>query len=177
MPSFHDPESGFTWYVLDVNPEPWAIGPVSVGRKNGKVFGTVGRNQQLYNFQQAVKEELGDGHEMIVGPIELRIFLWRRRDEYQTPQARTHRKHEADATNMQKAIEDACQGVLFKNDKDVKYIRTYCVEQGPDVTPLIVLAVRPGQIYRATDMMPYAVNALIEEVKHPLLPVDLSMEE
>ena len=27
------------WIRLDLNPEPWAIGDVSVGRKNGKMFG------------------------------------------------------------------------------------------------------------------------------------------
>jgi Holliday junction resolvase RusA-like endonuclease len=133
------------WFVLDVNPEPWRIGPVSVGRRGGKVFGTVGRDQQLHYYKEAVRSELDAGDfEPIVGKVELMFFFWRRRDEYKTPQARTHRKHEADVTNLQKATEDALQGILFKNDKDTNDIRGVMVEQGADVTPRIAIAIRRG---------------------------------
>lgn len=131
------------WFVLDVNPEPWAVGPLSVGRKAGKVFPYMGRNDQLFHYKEAVKEELV-GCDLFLEncKIELQLFFWRRRDEYKTPQARTHRKHEADLTNLQKATEDALQGVLFKNDKDVKRIESRIVDQGPDVIPKVVLGVR-----------------------------------
>lgn len=139
-------ENGWTWIVLSLNPEPWRIGPLSVGRKNGKMFPMVGRDTQLYYYQQAIKEELGDEWTLIQGPVELKFFFWRRRDEYQTPQARSHRKHEADGTNMAKATEDALQGVLFKNDKDTNHMEWTIVEQGPQVEPRIVIAIRKGQI-------------------------------
>lgn len=133
------------WFVLDVNPEPWAIGDLSVGRRGGKAFPMVGRNQQLHMYKEAVREELGDPGLWFDGKVELRFYFWRRRDEYKTPQARTHRKHEADATNMQKATEDALQGVLFKNDKDVNDVRSVVVEQGADVYPRVVIAIRAGR--------------------------------
>lgn len=137
-------ENGWTWLVLDVNPEPWRIGPLSVGRRSGKVFPMVGRDTQLHYYEQAIKEELGDGWIVYDGPVELKFFFWRNRAEYTTPQARTHRKHEADGTNMAKATEDALQGILFKNDKDTNKMEWTIVEQGPDVTPRVVIAFRPG---------------------------------
>jgi Holliday junction resolvase RusA-like endonuclease len=135
----------YRWYELDLNPEPWAIGPLGVNRKGGlRPF--VGRNQQLFNFQEAVKEAMNSPQfvpEMIVGDVALIFYFWRQRAEYTTPQARTHRKHEADTTNMQKALEDALQGVLYKNDKDVKFINSIQVAQGPDVRGKILVGAAP----------------------------------
>lgn len=132
------------WFVLDLNPEPWAIGPVGYSRRGGKMSAYVGRNQQLDAYKQAIKEALGTDHAMIEGKVKLRFYFWRNRAEYSTPQARTHRKHEADATNMQKATEDALQGILFANDKDVNDVRSIVVEQGPDVIGRIVIMVAPS---------------------------------
>jgi Holliday junction resolvase RusA-like endonuclease len=130
------------WFDLDVNPEPWAIGDLSVGRRNGKFFPMVGRNQQLHNYKEAIREELGSPDLWFDGQVELCIYFWRRRDEYKTPQSRTHRKHEADGTNLLKATEDALQGVFFKNDKDVQRAVWEIVKQGPDVEPRVVIGIR-----------------------------------
>lgn len=132
------------WFVLDLNPEPWAIGPVGYSRRGGKMSAYVGRNQQLDAYKQAVVEAIGDHHTLIEGKVKLRFYFWRNRAEYSTPQARSHRKHEADATNMQKATEDALQGILFKNDKDVNDVQSIVVEQGPDVQGRIVIMVAPS---------------------------------
>jgi Holliday junction resolvase RusA-like endonuclease len=134
----------FKWFVLDVNPEPWAVGPVTTGRRGGKIFGTIGRNAQLHAYQEGVRSALGSGHEMITGPVEIKFYFWRSRADYKTHQARTVRKNEADVTNMQKATEDALQGILFKNDKDTNCITSKIIEQGPDVTGKIVIGVRAG---------------------------------
>jgi hypothetical protein len=45
------------WYVVHVNPEPWAVGPLDLGRRGGKVYATMGQNQQLAAYQEAVREE------------------------------------------------------------------------------------------------------------------------
>jgi Holliday junction resolvase RusA-like endonuclease len=158
-------DNGWYWFVLDLNPEPWAIGPLSVGRaKGGKVFPSVGRNTQLYHYQMAVKEALGTPDIFFESKVELRFFFWRRRDEYNTPQARTHRKHEADLTNLQKATEDALQGVLFKNDKDVNDVHSVMVKQGPDVDSYVVIAIRKGQI-NPVAQLPHDVIALMDELE------------
>jgi hypothetical protein len=47
--------SNKTWYVLGVNPRPWAVGPLSSGRNaTGKVFATMGRNQELHAYEAAL---------------------------------------------------------------------------------------------------------------------------
>lgn len=46
-----------TWYVLGVNPRPWAVGPLSVARKGG-VYATMGRNQELHAYEAALASTL-----------------------------------------------------------------------------------------------------------------------
>jgi hypothetical protein len=120
-------------YFLPINPEPWAVGKVGVGRRNGKTFPTVGPNAKLVSFQQEVKEWFeGQKIDMIPGDVELEFFFWRRLDKYQGPK-RTVTANEADATNMQKATEDALQGILYPNDKAVRRITSEIVAQGTDI--------------------------------------------
>lgn len=129
------------WYFLPINPEPWRVGPLSVGRKSGALFPAMGRDQQLHAYKEAVKEALMAAGPVWVGGDKLRlsIWFWRTRADYQTHQARAHRKHEADCTNMFKATEDACQGILFENDKNNIETHGYIVEQGPNVSPFVVI--------------------------------------
>jgi Holliday junction resolvase RusA-like endonuclease len=154
---------GLKWYHVEINPEPWAVGPVGTRRLNGKMSAYVGRNQQLAAYQEAVREELGDGHEMIEGRVRIVFLFWRNRAEYETVQARTHRKHEADVTNLQKATEDALQGVLFKNDKNVNDIHSVMVEQGPDVRGMILIGIAASpEVPDVVSMVPDYVWELVD---------------
>lgn len=132
-------------------------------RKNGRMIPYMGRNQQLHNFKMGVKEELGTDNAFYVGKVELCVFFWRQRAEYITPQARSHRKHEADGTNMMKATEDALQGVLFKNDKDTNECHWTIVEQGPDVEGKILLGIR-----EAHSPLKTLLHAVPDDVLHQL---------
>lgn len=132
------------WFYLPINPEPWAIGPVSVGRAKGKVYPIVGQNQQLNAFKEAIREQLGTGHHVITGKVWMRLFVSRQMLAYVGARGRKNRNNEADATNMQKAIEDACQGILFENDRDVNDIRTVIISQDTDCKPAIILGVKPN---------------------------------
>lgn len=130
------------WFVVPLNPEPWAVGPLSVIRAGNKTIPKIGPNRQLKEFQLAVKEQL-DGVVPEKGEVEVRIFVWRRIEEYKTHQAKSARSHEADATNMQKAIEDAIQGCLITNDREVRKISTTVVEQSTNAISMIVIHVKP----------------------------------
>jgi Holliday junction resolvase RusA-like endonuclease len=124
------------WYSIYLNPEPWAVGDLGIGRRNGKIYPYMGRNNQLYSYQQAVKQELqSQDPAMVEGPLSL-IFVFFREVETE------HDRSYADVTNLQKGLEDALQGVLFKNDRQTRYIQSYLVNQGPTVT---------GQIYVGID--------------------------
>lgn len=133
-----------SWLRLDINPEPWAIGPVGYGRRNGKMSAYVGQNAQLDSFKQAVAEAAQASWELppLEGPIKLDFFFWRNRAMYRTDSGRNMTKSKVDATNMQKATEDALQGVVYKNDRDVVDVRSRVVEQGPEVSGLIVVRVQ-----------------------------------
>lgn len=146
------------WHVLDVNPEPWAIGDVGVSRHGGKLTPFVGRNNQLHTYKQAIADELGD-QEWIEGDVTLRFLFWRNRIEYKTERQSISRAHDADATNLQKATEDALQGVLFKNDKSVKDIHSVLVAQGPEVKGKVVIGIE-----RYLDEYPQLLQHLPDEV-------------
>lgn len=157
------------WFVLSLNPEPWAVGPVGYSRRGGRMSAYVGRNQQLDAYKEAVREEIG-AQSMIQGKIALRFYFWRQRAEYTTPQARAHRKHEADLTNLQKATEDALQGILFQNDRDVVSVKSFMVEQGPEVVPRIIISVEEHSGLLDPSEIPENVWSLIDE--QPELPFD-----
>lgn len=140
------------WFVLPINPEPWAVGEAYVMRAGGKMRAAIGPNQQLRAYQEAIKETLlvdyyvlfdhQNGEDLFPKGTKLKLtcYFWRQRAEYLTPQARTHRKHEIDATNAFKAIEDAFQGLLYKNDKDNLHTQSIMVTQDPNVTQGKVVA-------------------------------------
>jgi Holliday junction resolvase RusA-like endonuclease len=143
------PSEGVRWYQFHVNPEPWAVGPLVVGRRNGKYTANMGRNQQLDAYKSAIREDLERNYpasqSAILPPYySLDMFFWRQQEHYRNAHERNIQKHEADVTNLQKATEDALQGILIGNDRDVVRICSYCVEQGPDVTPGVVIRIRWG---------------------------------
>lgn len=138
------------YYAVEINPEPWAIGNVGYGRKNGNLYAYVGRNNQLAAFQEAVAGEVrSQDPEFLTGDIQLMFFFWRNRAEYYGDNKRT-RKSTPDVTNMQKATEDALQGVLFENDRQVVNIHSILVDSGPNVEGkiLIVISNADGNSHR-----------------------------
>jgi Holliday junction resolvase RusA-like endonuclease len=126
--------------IRGVNPEPWTSPSVSVGRKNGKAFPMVYKSAGLKAYQEAIGEAVS-GRKPTTGPISVTFYLWRQLPAYETDRQRKARKHEADATNLQKALEDALQGHLFENDRDCHHVQTFIMEQGHDTEPLIVIEV------------------------------------
>lgn len=133
------------YLYIPINPEPWKVGPLGIGRKGGKVYPYIGPDEQLKSFQLAVKEELdgwGAKHDMIDGPVWLEFYFWRRQDTYESAGGRKVTKHVLDATNMQKATEDALQGIFFDNDRNVKHVRSTVVDSGTDVIPGIGIEIR-----------------------------------
>lgn len=146
------------WMHLPINPEPWAVGPLGAARRGGKLSAYMGQNVQLHAYQEAVREELryqwGE-LPMLTPPLAISVYFWRNRAEYTTDNQRQHRKHEADATNMLKAFEDAMQGIIFANDRDNVVVRAQTIDQGPEVVGQIVVSV-----YSDLDPMAMAQEAI-----------------
>jgi Holliday junction resolvase RusA-like endonuclease len=133
------------WYRIDLNPVPWAVGPIQSKRNpSGKNSAFMGKNVGLSKFQDGVRDSLSrQNPELIEGPFRMRLWFWRRIDEYETTQSRTARNHEADVTNMQKAVEDAGHKILYKNDKNNRDVRSIFVKEGLQEEGLIIMSIEP----------------------------------
>lgn len=137
-----------TTYYLPINPEPWAVGPLGVGRKGGKHYPYMGPNLKLKSFQEEVKAWFeGRRVRQFDEEVTLRFYFWRRLDRYRNPSGREVLAHASDATNMQKSTEDALQGILFKNDSQVKYVASAVMEQNEHTKPGVGILIMPHHDY------------------------------
>ncbi len=154
---------GEAWFALNLNPEPWAVGPLGVARRAGKMTPYMGRNQQLDAYKEAVRDELITRYPAtatLYPPYyELDFYFWRNRADYEGEKKRV-RKNEVDATNMQKATEDALQGLLIENDRMVNRVQSVIVAQGPSVTGAVAFRLRWG---------------VPEDKERPEIPTDVVM--
>lgn len=157
------------WYVLPgINPVPWTSPEVSIGKKNGKMFPMVYASAELKTYKESVKEEMEDRYpdvEAIEDEVGLKLYFWRRLDEMKSNRRR--KGHVADATNLQKATEDALQGILFKNDQQVIHAESWVMAQHDEVDPLIVIELvwHPDR-----PTLPDEVQAVVDE--HPTLELE-----
>jgi Holliday junction resolvase RusA-like endonuclease len=126
------------WFSLPLNAQPWTTGRIGVGKKDGHLRGTLSPDMQLKTFQEAVREYMENVEPLPPGKYMLTFYIWREIEEYQGTRKRIV-KHQVDATNLQKALEDALQGNLIGNDRDVAEIRTVVVEQERSTVPYIVI--------------------------------------
>ena len=125
----------FYSFVIPTNPEPWKVGPMGVGRKGGKPFPTVAPDPNLQAYQEAVREWFDAEVEAVVteGPYQVRLYFYRQLASYQDSAGRRRHRNAADATNMQKATEDALQGCVIDNDRNVHGITSFIAVQDREV--------------------------------------------
>jgi Holliday junction resolvase RusA-like endonuclease len=132
----------YEWIVLRLNPQPWAIGPLSLGRKPGGFYPKIGPNAQLVAYQNAVREGLqAQGVKMLIGEVELRFYFSRTIESYKRRTGRNVSAHASDITNLQKATEDALQGVLIANDRDVVACSSVLLDQGVEARSFIIIRI------------------------------------
>jgi Endodeoxyribonuclease RusA len=123
--------------IRGINPEPWSTGNVIC---YGKGRGTLSPNLKMLNYQNAIREELTDRIDsggtppVDVWAMDLHIYYFRS----------TERGHPADVTNLNKATEDALQGILFANDRINRKVTGEIIEQSPHVEyPGLIIVLRP----------------------------------
>ena len=115
----------------DIEPEPWVAPKFTHFNQRVQVY----KDSKLSAFQQAVKDEFdrqNPGHSFHTGSLAITFWLWRSTDSI---------RHVADATNCQKALEDALQGILYGDDVANKDVRTVIVAQGEQVRPYIIIEI------------------------------------
>lgn len=127
-----------TYFVQGINPEPWEAPTASLGRKGGKHYVHMHKNDGLRAYQEGFKSaflEQNPDWQYFDTPIELTFYFWRQKDHAES------RAATADATNLQKATEDALQGVLYPNDQLVHKVTSCIVEQEQSTEPKVLILV------------------------------------
>lgn len=122
-------------YAFEVNPQPWAVGTFSAVRnkQTGKMITKPSPDMTLVTYQNSIREMLEmQGAVMREGKYALRFTFSRQLDKYvKTTGKGTATRNQADGTNMMKATEDALQGVIIGNDRDV--VTATWVMSGPQL--------------------------------------------
>lgn len=131
-----------TTYVLPLNPEPWTAPNVA---RRGPRGVSVYKNEQLRSYQEAVKELLTQAGAVMEYPpgtrLSVTFYFWRRLDVLDRKTGTKASASEADATNMQKATEDAIQGILIDNDRNVVHVESWLMEQDRSTIPRVIITV------------------------------------
>lgn len=161
-----------TWYLVEgINPQPWQASEGQIGRKAGKLFIHFHKPETLRSYQEAVSETFKKQNPQAVeveGDISLTFAFWRQLEEGESYATnRKTRSNIADATNLQKAMEDALQGILFANDRQVRSVRSVIMEQGQLTEPAILVGV---QSFHSDDTIVTAYlqrTTLAAEVEEP----------
>lgn len=159
------------WYhLVGINPIPWKASQVGGRRKNGSPV--VYKPEELKNYQESIKTELSGSTAVDYERIELQFYFWRRLDTLDRQSGRKATDHRADATNLQKALEDALQGVLFANDRNVVHVNTWVIEQEATTTPRILIAIREAPPRPAWTTWP--VEPAVAVPPHPTTDEDFA---
>lgn len=132
------------FFVPGINPEPWAVGSLGVRNTGKKPVPFIGPNPQLVTYKQAVTSEVQNHLQVILvdEPCSVKFLFWRRLDKYATLSDKGHQRHIADVTNLQKATEDALQGVAITNDRLVQRVTSMIVEQSVETNPGILIVMK-----------------------------------
>lgn len=119
------------YWVTGINPEPWTAG-TAYRRPKGA---GIAKDGKLRAYQEALAEEfpLQNAHACKHnGELAVTFYFWR---------SSAH-GNQADATNLQKATEDALQDILYGNDRTNRDVRSIIVDQGPNVSPHILIEIQ-----------------------------------
>lgn len=125
------------YHITGVNPQPWVAPNFSGVGKAKRAF----TSETLRTYKSAVAEELPlqNAHATLLPKgtlVTARFYLWRQLESWEGGHSMI-----ADATNCQKALEDALQGILYVNDQSNRDVRTAIVEQEADTEPHIMIII------------------------------------
>jgi Holliday junction resolvase RusA-like endonuclease len=133
--------------IRGLNPEPWTVGTITQGFAGKRRYATIAKDERLRIYQEGIAECVREAYPNLRMwpediPLELQFKFCRQLDQYTSGKGRKAKRHIADATNMTKALEDALQGILYKNDSQVKHSSGEIILEGPDVEPMILVLLR-----------------------------------
>lgn len=157
---------GRLWYVLNLNPVPWTPGEVAYAGKEGGGRRTFMRpSKDLKTYQRAIADEMSKWVTIeLPTDVDVLFVYVRSLDEIIRGGARNARVHQADATNMQKATEDALQGILFGNDNQNRVVKSVVYEQAPDLEPYVAIGIKMVSDDDVRSQIPDLIRGEFEKV-------------
>lgn len=100
----------------------------------------------LKAYQEEVQDVLREQGAYMMEPSYRVNFIFHRTSESETSPRAGARRSRSDATNMQKAIEDALQGVVIENDKDDIDVRSRIIKPDSIITEPFVIVRVEGKV-------------------------------
>lgn len=142
------------WFeIVGIYPIQWQVGVTSAGRKNGKIVANrISKPPELAAYQEAVKEYMLDAFfpdlpASFDYPQGIRMEFY-----FVVPD---EGRNVRDTTNFQKALEDALQGILYRNDRTVRDVRSVAVAVEPHEEPRIIIGIGPAHPHDALAFGPF----------------------
>lgn len=123
------------YFIHGINPEPWTA-------PNMTRAGGVYKSETVRAYQEAISDEFQNSYPNVTptsDPCSITFCFWRELGGYEVGDGRKANRHIADATNLQKATEDALQGFLYVNDNLVRIVRSVIVSQTADTHPALLI--------------------------------------
>lgn len=124
-----------TLWITGINPEPWSAG---TAYKRGPHAVGIAKDGKLRAYQDALIDEfpVQNPNQTMLDKndtkLDVSFYFWRQTAANGAV---------ADATNMQKATEDALQGLLYSNDRNNHKVSSTIMEQTPTTEPCIMIVV------------------------------------
>lgn len=158
-------------YAFPINPQPWAMGTVTPYKR-------VAPNKTLVAYQSAIRDSLADAGAVILdGPYSIRFTFARTRERFINPAGKHGVQNQADATNMQKATEDAMQGVLIGNDRDVFHVESDNYPQGIDELAYVIIEVKYECEWEDRNYSEYLTNEALDAFTAMMVKHEREQEE
>lgn len=156
-------------FLILTNPEPWRVPPMSPGRaKNGHLITKSGRDEMLFSYQEEVREALTSAGAYVMEPgYKIDLYFYRLQETVNTGSGRKNKRSRADATNMQKAVEDALQGTVIHNDVDTYDIHSRVIPAGTmGDEPFVFIRVMGEQRFEpGQDFTPWFNELVLDDMK------------
>lgn len=135
-------------FIKGINPEPWTSPKLGTKRAGSKVLPMAYKDEGLRSYQEAIAETVLDlltANDIytplyVEETLRVQFHFWRQTESYQGMNRRNTRSR-PDVTNMVKAIEDALQGIVYKNDQNNICVAGNLMAIGPNVDPAIVIEI------------------------------------
>jgi Holliday junction resolvase RusA-like endonuclease len=137
--------------IEGINPQPWMAGKLSTKRAGHRVLPIQFKDENLRVYQEALHESAAEALSRLEAPLPLfpkgtllrvHFSFWRKIEQYtnlETGKVTTPKV--PDVSNMVKATEDALQGLFYFNDRDNRVVTGHLVDVGPDVEPIVMVAI------------------------------------